>query len=655
MTNILELEYPHGFLVWSGKQSAIPSSEQLETDKPLTLVSDGEAFGTIILEEPAELSVSEFGRKEWSSQHLIYPRERRQFWPEASKLYVYRIASFEPYEETKLYENGAIVDKPELTVNQEEIVFKSKQLPKQFLLSEDAVSLTEDYKFHFHPLVNLNSELTDILKATYQRNIDIDTNESDNIHIPVYALALVRSRKMLPVLKKNKQVDDMPWKIEKRDDQFCVIKESNDEIEGCHDTRDDAQAQLAALNISEEDKELVENDKTVISVGSNIGISNKTPDIKIDINDTTPSYNEENEKTTLVSKIKAAMTSLKDLLTFAETGQKDNAELFNTELFTTDTGIAVKTVHGEPWHFTWTTNAFKDREQEIFSTKSLENYVLQSEKQDDRGFFNLWHINEEDGNFNSDFAVKKWQGITGRFLVEAGPYLEDEKGQAARKFFSEFTDEHPDIAPEGWGCSPEYKYLPEERATGVYDNIWITRTSTLPKLAAANIWTQTKQVSNMLTDSQKQAAVALFGEDYVSKNIVDEGEKRTLELENAEVDHKDVKLEDKEKKSQEIELDIEALAAEVAKQFKTDFTPLAESIAIIADGLKSVQEKIVQLEESKEIKQVTETPRFVLNMKRASEADETVVDDNNSLKDKRPVEIAPAKGQDSFDTFFGAQ
>jgi len=49
----------------------------------------------------------------------------------------------------------------------------------------------------------------------------------------------------------------MPWKIQNDDGRFCVHKENPDgsvgETVACHDTEDDAKAQLAALYASEED------------------------------------------------------------------------------------------------------------------------------------------------------------------------------------------------------------------------------------------------------------------------------------------------------------------------------------------------------------------------------------------------------------------
>lgn len=46
----------------------------------------------------------------------------------------------------------------------------------------------------------------------------------------------------------------MPWSIHRRDDKYCVVKDQSGEVEGCHDSRNDAVAQIRALNIAEADK-----------------------------------------------------------------------------------------------------------------------------------------------------------------------------------------------------------------------------------------------------------------------------------------------------------------------------------------------------------------------------------------------------------------
>lgn len=44
----------------------------------------------------------------------------------------------------------------------------------------------------------------------------------------------------------------MPYHIEERDDEFCVIKDSDGDVMGCHDTRGEAEDQIAAIEANEE-------------------------------------------------------------------------------------------------------------------------------------------------------------------------------------------------------------------------------------------------------------------------------------------------------------------------------------------------------------------------------------------------------------------
>lgn len=57
----------------------------------------------------------------------------------------------------------------------------------------------------------------------------------------------------------------MPWHIEKRDNEFCVIKDSDGSSEGCHSTRDAAEKQMSALYASEDTKTLPSNHLKTIS------------------------------------------------------------------------------------------------------------------------------------------------------------------------------------------------------------------------------------------------------------------------------------------------------------------------------------------------------------------------------------------------------
>ncbi len=628
MTNILELPFPHGFLVQKGKQTAIASDKKLDIEDQFLVVSDGDVFGNVTLDKPAEMIISEFDRKEYFKEHCIWPRERRQWWPDADKLYVYPITNWEPTETPQIYVDGKVIDEPVLNARQQQMAYKSKQLPKQIVITPDVVGVTEDNEFIANDLV-LSDGLKETLFATYETDVKIAGNVNE--FMPIYSLALVRNPQMR-MLKKSEQeakAEHMPWRIEIRDGQHCVIKEDDGEVEGCHNTRPEAVAQLAALNIN------VEEDESSLHA---------------DMDKPPKRRRKPKKETKWIDKVKNAATALTDLLTSTE----DSKDMdFPEGMFKGNSGFAIKTVNGEPWHFTWSTNAFEDREGEIFTTKSLEQYVIENEQKENRGFFNFWHINKEDGNFSTDFAEKQWQGVVGRFLVEAGPYLDNENGRAALKFFQEFADGHPQIAPEGWGCSPEFRYLPEERAKGVYDWLFIVRTSTLPRAAAANIWTQAKQEENImaLSEEQKEAAIGFFGKERVEA-LITEGEKRTTDLEQAGIANKENDKSQKDQQPTEINLDMDALAEVIGKQFEVNFGAIGEVVTTLVDGVKELQEKVGQLEKSVTVKEQTETPRYILNVKRATEAEETQVSDDDNLKDEKPKETSQGSGGGA-DSFFG--
>jgi hypothetical protein len=466
----------------------------------------------------------------------------------------------------------------------------------------------------------------------------VDTDET----IPLYSLALVRNPRMRISKKKDvkQEGDDMPFAVRLRDDEYCVINTDTDESMGCHETEEEAEAQLAALRINveaEEGEGAVYNDKPrkrkPRKKESDDGLGVAGIDIE---------QPESAKKAGFMEGLRSVAKSIGDFLKSAET-EEDEAKLFVNEV-----GVAQKVINGEVWHFTYSTNAFEDREGEIFSTKALEDYVSANDLNKDKGHFNLWHINEEDGNFNTDFAIKQWQGVVGRFLVEAGPYLRDEKGRAARKFFKKFGSGHPEIAPEGWGCSPEFRYLPEERASGTYKTIWITRTSTLPKFAAANTWTETRQFKHggtkmALSDQQKKAAVEMFGDEFVNQ-MMQEAEDKTAELESAGVAHKGEPKSDKteeiqtQPEPQQVNINMEELAAEVGKQFGANLQPMAEAMTVMATELKELKEWKAKQEKEWGIKGQTETPKFVFEWKRASEDKATIVTEDDGLKNQKPQE-----------------
>ena len=349
-------------------------------------------------------------------------------------------------------------------------------------------------------------------------------------------------------------------------------------------------------------------------------------------------------------------------------------------------GLTVKEVDGEPWLITYTTNAFKDRQKEMFSTTCLEQYIAEAESKGDRGTYDLWHIP------GSDFAQVQLQMMAGRFLVEAGPFLDNELGQRAKQFFTEHPDGHPTLAPEGWGCSPEFRYLPEQRKSGTYDWIWIVRRAVLPRAAAANVWTHGNvEVVTMATKQQREAANAVFGEELTDQ-LIEDGEERTKQLEQAGVAHKgeaettadaveeaqeapaeeaptdapaeegqeaDADESQVEKAAEAPEIDLKALAGEVARLFEVQLEPLAEvaqSQGEMAQAVKSLQDEVTALKEQKAMESEVEMPRFTLSLQkaRASQAKETEVDADDPMLKMKPREAKPSDNVSGAANFFGS-
>jgi phage head maturation protease len=63
----------------------------------------------------------------------------------------------------------------------------------------------------------------------------------------------------------------MPWRIEKRDDKFCVIKDDDGENEGCHETEEGAKRQMRALYSSENRAEQAERRAPIETRSATVG------------------------------------------------------------------------------------------------------------------------------------------------------------------------------------------------------------------------------------------------------------------------------------------------------------------------------------------------------------------------------------------------
>jgi hypothetical protein len=146
-----------------------------------------------------------------------------------------------------------------------------------------------------------------------------------------------------------------------------------------------------------------------------------------------------------------------------------------------------------------------------------------------------------------------------------------------------------------------------------------------------------------LTEKQMQSAVEVFGQDFVN-SMIDEGDKRTEDLEAAGVAHKS--NEDEEVNEISITQDqFQILAQEVAKQFQLDNSAMLEALSTMASGLKEVGERLDELESRNKARGLAETPAFTFSLQRASEQEETIVAEDDKLKDEKPKEAQRATSQ----------
>ena len=257
-----------------------------------------------------------------------------------------------------------------------------------------------------------------------------------------------------------------------------------------------------------------------------------------------------------------------------------------------DTGFKTfKAEDGKTWIITWTTNAFLDRDGEIFTTKSIEEYADRAWKQiketGSKGQYDFYHAPR------SEFADIKFAGAVGRFLVEMGTFHDDGVGKVFEKFFTECPEAQKEIAPDGWGTSHRFQFKPGDRDDGVFDWFDKDRTSVLAVHRAANAYTA-MGVLQMSLNEEQQDVLKKVGEatgvDLL--NMMQSTEDTTKTLEGAGVAYKGAKDGDNKE-----EVTATAAAAETEEDAEVtdvahiDVEGVAQRVAQIM-GLKELSEML---------------------------------------------------------------
>jgi hypothetical protein len=225
-------------------------------------------------------------------------------------------------------------------------------------------------------------------------------------------------------------------------------------------------------------------------------------------------------------------------------------------------GFAFKANDGSMWWLQFTTNAFKDREREIFSTEALKSFVARHSDKKDKGEFWYRHIP------GSKFGTVRWQAMVGRFLAQAGPFDDTPVGRYFKGFFEKYPLSHPDIAPNGWGTSHGYYYKASDRKDGVYNWFEIRESTVLSRDIASNPWSPMPMLIRRkdMNEQERKELETIGGLDLV-KLVEQQGIGATKELEELGVDFKKAEAEVKQDEEEEEE---EGLPPELAEAMEEE-------------------------------------------------------------------------------------
>lgn len=343
---------------------------------------------------------------------------------------------------------------------------------------------------------------------------------------------------------------------------------------------------------------------------------------------------------------------------------------------------AFKGRDGRTWLMLWTTNSYKDRDDEIFRIKAIEDYVKRYDNNPIKGEFQFWHIP------GTKFGDIVWQAIVAdRFLVQMGTFDDTPIGNAFKAFLTSYPNSHPNIAPTGWGASHGYNYIDSDRRDGVYDWFNTVESSVLPMVYAANLHNPNPIVlGGKEMDAKQTAALREIGKELeidLVELVTKVGERKKAEIDEF-VEHKSKEGGEVEAKAEtetpttetkptesepevtksateELQTSEEGAQPDMADTVKAIVAQVTEALELqsLSDALTRIEtqveqsakvaqldkltERVTQLEQSdeKKIAQRMDTmPR--LSWMRASRVKETILDPET---DKDLIKAADAVGR----------
>lgn len=226
---------------------------------------------------------------------------------------------------------------------------------------------------------------------------------------------------------------------------------------------------------------------------------------------------------------------------------------------------------GEYRWLSFSSNAFEDREKELFSTQALEEAVVYAEKNDERGPLMVFHVP------GTEIGTCDFQGIQGRFLIESGTFDDTPLGNKALEYFLTSNEDHQ--------VSIGYKYLKDDEKDGTYDWLRFRERSVCPFGTAANPWTDFGIIGGNVMDEQKKATlVKIFGQELAS-SVMQKADEKTKELEEQNVRFK--ASSEEEQKAAETE----AFLRQLAKNLGVEESKALEEAKKIANSYSKDDEE----------------------------------------------------------------
>lgn len=178
---------------------------------------------------------------------------------------------------------------------------------------------------------------------------------------------------------------------------------------------------------------------------------------------------------------------------------------------------------GNPRWLSFSSNAFQDKDKELFTTAALTEAVDYADKSGDRGPLMIYHIP------GSEIGDADFQDVVGRFLIESGTFRDTEMGRKALAYFSE-ANEASGGTDDPAAISIGYQFVPGDDGDGQYDWLRIKERSVLPASRAANPWTEFSLIGGGMNASKKEFLDSIIGAD-LSGRVIAAAEAKTKELE----------------------------------------------------------------------------------------------------------------------------